>query len=111
MHTILLLTESNIFVTFAWYGHLKYKESPLWIAIVVSWGIAFVEYCFQCRPIGLGTSPRDSWRLVTKSRRHAAPMPPRHVGQEMPAAGPRFVADPGFGPVCWQSRPHETIGR
>ncbi len=47
MHTILLLTISNIFMTFAWYGHLKYKESPLWIAILASWGIAFVEYCFQ----------------------------------------------------------------
>jgi uncharacterized protein (DUF486 family) len=34
-------------MTFAWYGHLKYKESPLWIAIVVSWLIAFVEYCFM----------------------------------------------------------------
>ena len=47
MHTILLLTISNIFMTFAWYGHLKYKESPLWLAILASWGIAFVEYCFQ----------------------------------------------------------------
>jgi uncharacterized protein len=47
MHTILLLTVSNIFMTFAWYGHLKCKDSPLWIAILVSWGIAFVEYCFQ----------------------------------------------------------------
>lgn len=47
MHTILLLTVSNIFMTFAWYGHLRYKDSPLWIAILVSWGIAFVEYCFQ----------------------------------------------------------------
>jgi len=47
MQTIVLLTISNIFMTMAWYGHLKYKESPLWIAIGVSWGIAFVEYCFQ----------------------------------------------------------------
>lgn len=47
MHTILLLTVSNIFMTFAWYGHLRYKDSPLWSAILVSWGIAFVEYCFQ----------------------------------------------------------------
>jgi uncharacterized protein (DUF486 family) len=47
MRTILLLTLSNIFMTFAWYGHLKYKNSPLWIAIMVSWLIAFVEYCFQ----------------------------------------------------------------
>lgn len=47
MHTILLLTISNIFMTFAWYRHLKYKDKPLWVVIVVSWGIAFVEYCFQ----------------------------------------------------------------
>jgi len=47
MHTILLLTISNIFMTFAWYGHLRYQDSPLWIVILVSWGIAFVEYCFQ----------------------------------------------------------------
>ena len=47
MQTIALLTISNIFMTFAWYGHLKYKASPLWIVILASWGIAFVEYCFQ----------------------------------------------------------------
>ena len=47
MRTVILLTISNIFMTFAWYGHLKYKSSPLWIAILVSWLIAFVEYCFQ----------------------------------------------------------------
>jgi uncharacterized protein len=47
MRTVILLTVSNVFMTFAWYGHLKYKNSPLWIAIVVSWLIAFVEYCFQ----------------------------------------------------------------
>ncbi len=47
MKTIILLTISNIFMTFAWYGHLKYKTSPLWIAILASWGIAFAEYCFQ----------------------------------------------------------------
>ena len=47
MKTIILLTISNIFMTFAWYGHLKYKDSALWKAIVVSWLIAFAEYCFQ----------------------------------------------------------------
>ncbi len=47
MRTIVLLTISNIFMTFAWYGHLKFRESPLWLAILVSWLIAFVEYCFQ----------------------------------------------------------------
>ena len=47
MWTIILLTISNIFMTFAWYGHLKYRQSPLPKVIVVSWGIAFIEYCFQ----------------------------------------------------------------
>ena len=47
MKTVLLLTISNIFMTAAWYGHLKFKDSPLWKAILVSWLIAFVEYCFQ----------------------------------------------------------------
>ncbi len=47
MTTIALLTLSNIFMTFAWYGHLKYKNSPLWIAVLVSWLIAFFEYCLQ----------------------------------------------------------------
>lgn len=44
---ILLLTISNIFMTFAWYGHLRYKDKALWLVILVSWLIAFVEYCFQ----------------------------------------------------------------
>ena len=47
MRTVILLTISNVFMTMAWYGHLKYKNSPLWIAIIISWLIAFVEYCFQ----------------------------------------------------------------
>jgi uncharacterized protein (DUF486 family) len=44
---ILLLVASNVFMTFAWYGHLKFKSKPLWLAIVVSWGIAFLEYCLM----------------------------------------------------------------
>jgi len=47
MKTVVLLTLSNIFMTFAWYGHLKFKNKPLWIVILVSWGIAFFEYCLQ----------------------------------------------------------------
>jgi hypothetical protein len=47
MKTILLLIASNIFMTFAWYGHLKFKEADLWKVILVSWGIAFFEYCLQ----------------------------------------------------------------
>ena len=41
---IVMLTASNVFMTFAWYGHLKFKSTPLWIAILASWGIAFFEY-------------------------------------------------------------------
>ena len=48
MITFLLLTLSNIFMTFAWYGHLKYHgDKPLWAAILISWGIAFFEYMLQ----------------------------------------------------------------
>lgn len=47
MLTIVLLIISNVFMTFAWYGHLGYKDRPLWLVILVSWLIAFFEYCFQ----------------------------------------------------------------
>jgi uncharacterized protein len=47
MTTVVLLTISNVFMTFAWYGHLKYRQADLWKVIVVSWLIAFFEYCFQ----------------------------------------------------------------
>lgn len=42
---IVLLTMSNIFMTFAWYGHLKFTDKPLWLVILASWGIALFEYC------------------------------------------------------------------
>lgn len=52
---IFFLLLSNVFMTFAWYGHLKnLKDKPLWIAIIVSWGIAFFEYCFQVPANRLG---------------------------------------------------------
>ena len=47
MKTILLLIVSNTFMTLAWYGHLKFKGKPLWLAIAASWGIALFEYIFQ----------------------------------------------------------------
>lgn len=43
----MLLTASNIFMTYAWYGHLKNTALPLWKAILISWGIAFLEYCLM----------------------------------------------------------------
>ena len=40
-----LLLLSNVFMTFAWYGHLKFTDRPLWVVVLASWGIAFIEYC------------------------------------------------------------------
>ncbi len=55
MRTILLLLCSNVFMTFAWYGHLKYGHGwPVWKAVIISWGIAFVEYCFAVPANRLG---------------------------------------------------------
>jgi uncharacterized protein len=52
---LLLLAFSNLFMTFAWYGHLKtMREKPFWIVIIVSWGIAFFEYCLQVPANRLG---------------------------------------------------------
>lgn len=42
---VLLLLASNVFMTLAWYGHLSFKAKPLWAVVLVSWGIAFIEYC------------------------------------------------------------------
>jgi uncharacterized protein (DUF486 family) len=47
MKTVILLVISNIFMTLAWYGHLKFKQSALWLAIAASWGLALFEYIFQ----------------------------------------------------------------
>jgi uncharacterized protein len=54
---IILLTLTNVFMTLAWYGHLKYKTAPLFTVILVSWGIAFAEYCLAvpANRIGHGT--------------------------------------------------------
>lgn len=45
--TMGLLIVSNVFMTLAWYGHLKFKQSPLWLAVILSWGLALFEYVFQ----------------------------------------------------------------
>ncbi|HQU85948.1 MAG TPA: DMT family protein [Pyrinomonadaceae bacterium] len=47
MKTVILLVISNVFMTLAWYGHLKFKQSALWLAILASWGLALFEYIFQ----------------------------------------------------------------
>ncbi|THV25105.1 DMT family protein [Peteryoungia ipomoeae] len=62
---ILLLALSNIFMTFAWYGHLKYKTSALWIAVVASWGIAFFEYCLAVPANRIGSEVYSAAQLKT----------------------------------------------
>jgi len=58
-----MLTCSNVFMTVAWYGHLKYKSSALWLVIVVSWSIAFFEYCFQVPANRWGNSVYSPFQL------------------------------------------------
>ena len=65
MRTVALLTISNVFMTMAWYGHLKYKTAPLWQAILISWMIAFVEYCFQVPANRIGYSHFSAAQLKT----------------------------------------------
>ena len=62
---IILLTISNIFMTFAWYGHLKFKATPILIVILVSWGIAFFEYCFQVPANRIGHEVYNAAQLKT----------------------------------------------
>ena len=65
MKTIVLLTISNIFMTFAWYGHLKFKNKPLIWVILISWLIAFAEYCFQVPANRIGSYVYTTAQLKT----------------------------------------------
>ena len=66
MKTVLLLAISNVFMTFAWYGHLKgHRSAPLWLAILASWGIAFFEYCFQVPANRIGAAQFTTAQLKT----------------------------------------------
>jgi hypothetical protein len=65
MVTILLLTASNIFMTFAWYGHLKFADVPLWKVIIISWGIAFAEYCLMVPANRIGYGQFSAAQLKT----------------------------------------------
>ena len=65
MKPILLLIVSNIFMTAAWYGHLRYKNTALWKVILISWLIAFVEYCFQVPANRIGSYQFNTAQLKT----------------------------------------------
>jgi uncharacterized protein len=62
---ILLLIGSNVFMTLAWYGHLRFKDTPLVIVIVASWGIAFVEYCMAVPANRWGSAVYTTAQLKT----------------------------------------------
>jgi uncharacterized protein (DUF486 family) len=65
MRAIALLIVSNIFMTAAWYGHLKFRSSALWKVIIISWMIAFVEYCFQVPANRIGSYQFSTAQLKT----------------------------------------------
>ncbi|HQT52237.1 MAG: DMT family protein [Phenylobacterium sp.] len=60
---ILLLIASNVFMTFAWYGHLKVEHRPIWLLILASWGIAFFEYCLAVPANRIGRGVYDPMEL------------------------------------------------
>src|SRR5438093_7456478 len=62
---ILLLIGSNVFMTFAWYGHLRFKDTPLVAVIAASWGIAFVEYCMAVPANRWGSAVYTTAQLKT----------------------------------------------
>ena len=62
---VLMLIASNVFMTFAWYGHLKYKASALWMAVIVSWGIAFFEYLLMVPANRMGSAVYSVVQLKT----------------------------------------------
>jgi uncharacterized protein len=63
MLTVVLLVLSNLFMTAAWYGHLKYRETALWKVVLISWGIAFFEYCLQVPANRLGYERFSAYQL------------------------------------------------
>ncbi len=62
---VLLLLASNVFMTLAWYGHLKFKETPLLAVILASWGIAFLEYCLAVPANRYGSAVYSTAQLKT----------------------------------------------
>ncbi|MFN3524353.1 MAG: DMT family protein [Phenylobacterium sp.] len=62
---VLLLVASNVFMTFAWYGHLKVEHRPIWLIVLVSWGIAFFEYCLAVPANRIGRAAYSAAELKT----------------------------------------------
>ena len=66
MRSVLLLVLSNVFMTFAWYGHLKHRDWPVWLAVLSGWGIAFFEYCLAvpANRIGYGRFTLSQLKVI-----------------------------------------------
>ena len=62
---VVLLVASNVFMTFAWYGHLKFKAAPIWAAVLVSWAIAFFEYWLAVPANRIGSAAFSTAELKT----------------------------------------------
>lgn len=65
LSTVSLLILSNLFMTVAWYGHLRFMMLPLWLAVMASWGIAFFEYCLQVPANRIGYQAFSAYQLKT----------------------------------------------
>ena len=65
MRTVALLIASNVFMTFAWYGHLRFKDVSLWKVVLISWGIAFFEYCLMVPANRIGNINYSTAQLKT----------------------------------------------
>lgn len=62
-YTIMLLVGSNVFMTLAWYGHLRFMNSPIWLVVMASWGVAFFEYCLQVPANRIGYHVLSAYQL------------------------------------------------
>jgi uncharacterized protein len=65
VYPVLMLIASNVFMTFAWYGHLQFKQKALWLVILASWGIAFFEYCLAVPANRIGNAVYSAAELKT----------------------------------------------
>lgn len=91
--TVSLLVLSNAFMTLAWYGHLRFLSVPLWVAILGSWGIALIEYCFQVPANRLGYHAFSAYELKTIQEIITSPSS---------SSSRRSISARGLSPSIWQ---------
>lgn len=63
VYTVMLLVASNVFMTVAWYGHLRFMDYPIWLVVMASWGVAFFEYCLQVPANRIGYHVLSAYQL------------------------------------------------